>query len=408
MSPKTKAYILNLDIESDARMLRDRLNICNDALAYFYASSSILKAGTKAGLSLYDIAVMCCRDDNLGEIPSKLEVLFGMAGELAKSAIRNNRWGLDVASRAIQDQLSPHGGSLLTPNPKSSLSRKAASAFDLAGLARQKESIGSNAIPGMTQSAGSDSSSYSDDAENEECEEWAAEIINAVSLDTSSRLVTKPRSHSIESDTSSEEGGFWHTSPNSQDGSWDGSADEESESNTDEESLTWSPATSPSKEILGLSFMSENRMNKNAKPLNNSPILPNDIRHASNSQGNAAIKGLQTRLVPRVSVRVSFANINNMNSDLGIENENLRCFENNVDDGDEKDVDISSFKPVTKMGRSRSYSALSSLLSENQTNEEQKAAKNTPFTQDQYREYFIKFVDLVIVREITAAAGARG
>ena len=168
MSPKTKQYILNLDIEKDAKMLRDCLNISNEALAYFYASSSILKAGTKAGLSLYEIAVMCCRNDNLGEIPSKLEVLFGMAGDLAKSAIRNNRWGLAVASRAIQEQLSPHGGSLLTPSPKNGIGRKAASAFDLAALVKPKEFNTSQAVPGMTQSAGSEeSSSYSDDADVE-------------------------------------------------------------------------------------------------------------------------------------------------------------------------------------------------------------------------------------------------
>ena len=400
MSPKTKAYILNLDIEKDVKMLRDRFNICSDALAYFYASSSILKAGAKAGLSLYEIAVMCCRNDNLGEIPSKLEVLFNMAGDLAKSAIRNNRWGLDVASRAIQDQLSPHGGSLLNPNLKNSIHKKAASAFDLAGLARQKDGIGSNAIPGMTQSAGSDSSSYSDYAENEDCEEWAAEIVNAVSLDTSSRLMTKPRSHSIESDTSSEEGGFWHTSPNSQECSSDGSVDEESESN-DEESLNWSTATSPPKETLGLSFMSENLTNRNLIASN--PILCNAI-----SKDNNATEALQTGVAPRMPVRVSFANINNINLDLDTKNENRRCFEENDDDVDEQSFDFSSFKPVAKMGRSRSYSALSSVLNENHANEVQKAGKDPPFTQDQYRDYFLKFVDLVVVREITAAAGIRG
>ncbi|OEU13330.1 phosphatidylinositol 3 and 4-kinase, partial [Fragilariopsis cylindrus CCMP1102] len=73
MSRKTKKYILHLDIAKDAKMLQERFNICGEALDYFYASSSILKAGTKAGLSLYEIAVMCCRNDNLGEVPSKLE-----------------------------------------------------------------------------------------------------------------------------------------------------------------------------------------------------------------------------------------------------------------------------------------------------------------------------------------------
>jgi len=412
MSPKTKEYILNLDIEKDTKMLRDRLNICSEALAYFYASSSILKAGTKAGLSLYEIAVMCCRNDNLGEVPSKLEVLFGMAGDLAKSAIRNDRWGLAVASRAIQDQLSPHGGSLLTPNPKSSFSRRAASSFDLAGLARSKETNSVHAIPGMTQSASSeDSSSCSDDAEIEDCEEWAAEVINAVSLDTSSRLMTKPRSRSVESDTSSEEGGFWHTSPNSQENSWNGSVDGRSESNgEDEESVIWSPSTSPSNGTLGLSFMGESRMNGNMYSLGASHTICDDTKRTSNLQENCATKVLQTQVVPRMPNRVSFANINNINFDLDVEDQNRRCFQDNDNsDGNEKGFDISGFKPLAKMGRSRSYSALSSsTLCENQANDEKKTGKRTFSTLDQYREYYLKFVDLVVVREITAAAGARG
>jgi hypothetical protein len=411
MSPKTKQYILNLDIEKDAKMLRDCLNISNEALAYFYASSSILKAGTKAGLSLYEIAVMCCRNDDLGEIPSKLEVLFGMAGDLAKSAIRNNRWGLAVASRAIQEQLSPHGGSLLTPSPKNGFGRKAASAFDLAALGKPKEFNTSQTVPGMTQSAGSEeSSSYSDDAdaEKEDAEEWAAEIVNAVSLDTSSRFVSKPRSQSIESDTSSEEGGFWQTSPNSPEDSWNGSGDEEeSLSNIeDEDSVTWSPSTSPSTKTLGLSFMGKNHMNVGANLLDTSGILWDDGR-CSSFQENSATKALQYLVPPRMPVRVSFANINNVNFDRDVEDER----DHNEADSNEKvlDLDMPVPKPLSKMGRSRSYSVLSSSsIGENQAIEEQKMRKDVSFTEDQYREYYLKFVDLVVVREITAAAGARG
>lgn len=418
MSAKTKEYILNLDIEKDAKMLRDRLNICSEALAYFYASSSILKAGTKAGLSLYEIAVMCCRNDNLGEVPSKLEVLFGMAGDLAKSAIRNDRWGHAVASRAIQDQLSPHGGSLLSPNPKNSFVRKAASAFDLAGLDRSKETN----MPGMTQSAGSeDSSSISDDAENDDAGEWAAELVNAVSLDTSSRLITKPRSHSVESDSSSEEGGFWHTSPNDQENSSNGSYGEDSVSNgEDEDSITWSPATSPSRETLGLSFMGESRVSVDSfmgerhvsldvNQLNRSHALCDDRRNTPNFQENCASKALQAQVAPRMPVRVSFANIDNIDFDRNVEIENSRYFrDKDNSDSNEKALDVVLSKPLAKMGRSRSYSALSSSsMSENEGNDEKKGVKSTFFPEHQYREYYLKFVDLVVVREITAAAGAR-
>merc|ERR1712238_331525 len=225
-----------------------------------------------------EISVMCCRNDNLGEVPSKLEALFGTANDLAESAIRNDRWDHAVASRAIQEKLSPNGGSLLTPNLKNSFTRKAGSAFDLTGLARSKDFNGVTTIPGMTQSAGSDSSSCSDDVDNEDCEEWAAEVITAVALDTSTRLLKKSRSPSIESDTSSEDGGFWHKSPDSQDDSWNGSIGE-GLNDDEEDSITWSPVASPSKNVLGVSFM---------KPMTGSPLSRhNPLDMSYNPEDNA-------------------------------------------------------------------------------------------------------------------------
>lgn len=407
MSRKTKKYILNLDIERDAKMLRDRFNICSEALAYFYASSSILKAGTKAGLSLYEIAVMCCRNDNQGEVPSKLEVLFGMAGELAESAIRDDRWGLAVASKALQEQLSPHGGSLLTPRPKSNFGRKAASAFDLTCLARSNETNTPAAIPGMTSAGSDDSSTYSDDNENEDAEEWAAEVVNAVSLVTSTKLMAKPRSVSIESDTSSDEGGFWHTSPNTQDDSWSESLDE------DEDPTSWSPAGSPSNDALGLSFLNESRMNMNMSMTSNSLSMSyNPCDHdscTSNFQGTNETRSSQTHRSPRSPNRVSFANLNNINFE-DAQDKNHRFF-GEIDETDvkEKGHTIPDGRPFAKLGRSRSYSALSSTsIGENQANDEKSITKRTSITEDQYREYFLKFVDLVVVREITAAAAAGG
>jgi len=418
MSLKTKKYILNLDIETDAKMLRDHLNICSEALAYFYASSSILKAGTKAGLSLYEIAVMCCRNDNLGEVPSNLEVLFGMAGELAESAIRDDRWSLAIASKALQEQLSPHGGSLLTPKPKNNLGRKAASAFDLTYLARPNETNIPVAIPAMTQSAGSeDSSSYSDepeneDAQDEDAEEWAAEVVNAVSYGTSTKLMAKPRTESFDSDSSSEEGGFWHISPNTQNETWTESLDGGSESHEDEDSVSWT-ACSPPKDALGLSFLNETRMSMNMS------IHPPDMSHnncdhdkrISNFQETSATRRpSQFQLSPRPSNRVSFANLNNIKFDTDDENINYRVFgDTDESDAKEKGHKIPGARPFAKLGRSRSYSVLSSTsIGENQVDDEKKTLRRNFVTEDQYREYFLKFVDLVVVREITAAAAARG
>jgi len=48
-------------------MLQESLQIGTEALDFFRASNKILQAGVKAGLSLYDIATLCCRYDDAGK-----------------------------------------------------------------------------------------------------------------------------------------------------------------------------------------------------------------------------------------------------------------------------------------------------------------------------------------------------
>jgi hypothetical protein len=69
LSEKSKNYVLKLDIDADINILKEKLNICQEAVDYFRSSSKLLQEGVKAGLTLYDIAIMCCRNDDLGEIP---------------------------------------------------------------------------------------------------------------------------------------------------------------------------------------------------------------------------------------------------------------------------------------------------------------------------------------------------
>ena len=68
ISERSRDYILKLDIEADVRMLRERLHIPTEALDYFRASTMLLQAGVKAGMTLYDIAVLCCRNDDCGKL----------------------------------------------------------------------------------------------------------------------------------------------------------------------------------------------------------------------------------------------------------------------------------------------------------------------------------------------------
>ncbi|KAG7364528.1 phosphatidylinositol 3- and 4-kinase [Nitzschia inconspicua] len=390
MSKKTKQYIQNLDINKDVQILRERLNICDEALDYFYASSSILKAGAQAGLSLYDIAVMCCRNDNEGAIPSKLEVLFGMAGELAQSAIRNDRWGHAAASRALVEQLSPHGGSLLTPYAKkSTLSRRAASAFDLNEVALlsgiEKHSSADSNIPSMIQSAGSDSSSENGEAEIEECEEWAAQLIQDVSLETNQRLInSKPRSHSVGSDSSSDSStdGFWQKNPGSV-----GESDDES-------SINWSLSSSPPNNGFDGSFLHDSRMSYN--PFESARRSSFVVKDACDSAE------ILFTLPDRPPSKVTFAGVSPFGDD---EKEADARFKHSNSDVGNKPAGIPSVPQKGGMRRSQSYSALTSTIQDTvRSEEERKNVKKIPsFTDEEYKSYYQKFVNLVIVREVTSA-----
>mmetsp|Transcript_27405 Transcript_27405/g.62926 ORF Transcript_27405/g.62926 Transcript_27405/m.62926 type:complete len:441 (-) Transcript_27405:1157-2479(-) len=67
LSKKSRSYIMHLNIESDIRVLKERLHIQSEALDIFRASCKLLQAGIKAGLTLYEVALMCCRYDDAGE-----------------------------------------------------------------------------------------------------------------------------------------------------------------------------------------------------------------------------------------------------------------------------------------------------------------------------------------------------
>mmetsp|Transcript_29285 Transcript_29285/g.70566 ORF Transcript_29285/g.70566 Transcript_29285/m.70566 type:complete len:802 (+) Transcript_29285:1047-3452(+) len=403
MSQKTKDYILNLDIEKDAQVLREHLNLGSDALDYFYASSSILKAGTQVGLSLYDIAVMCCRNDDLGEIPSKLEVLFDMARELAHNAVQNGRWHHAAASQALAQQLSPQGTSLLSPTPGKGFGKRAQSAFDLNQLAHGLENIGQNtktdgAIPGMIHSAGSDSSSESGDAEGEQpddCEEWAANLIADVSMTTSTRFFnsTKPRSPSIESDGSSESGGFWQKSPGSvSDSSLDGSIDEDS--------VSWS-SNSPGRDVLEDSYLHDSRMSYNPfDTARRGSLIFDTINESKIGHG---LVDESSRPLTRAPSKVTFL------EPMIEKTEETKLKHSNSDVGEKPGL-LKLSNPKS-LKRSQSYSAMPSTHAEYVcVVEEVRSNKRSSLTEDQelqYRDYYLKFVDLVIARETTTAATSK-
>ena len=382
LSERSKNYILGLDIEADARLLRDRLNICKEALEYFRASSSILKEGVKAGLSLYDIAVMCCRNDNLGEVPSKLEVLFSMASELAHSAVKNGRWHHIAASRALADQLSPKGGSLLSISATGSL-HKSMSALNFPQMIEGKvvefHDAAKRELPGMIQSSASDSSSDTD------CEEWAANLIADVSLDKSISIInTKARSPSIESDSSSDSGssgsprGFWHVAP----GRFSDTFEQE------DDSVTLGTAENDESESVNGTGIDEDLGRESSNP------TAVGRRTSCMGMSNLPFTPEAAATTVRFSETCEFVP----------PPDSMKT----ISSWDDSDFVPPTFpKKLDRIPRSQSYSALSAVAEEKRVSADTKSLFNRE-EPEEYRKYFFKFVDLVIVREITAAARLTG
>lgn len=373
-----------MDIEQDAKTLHDVFNIDQKAIDYFCASSRLLKLGISKGLTLYDIACMCCRNDDLGELPSRLEALFSMAGDLAELAIQNGRWHHATASKALAEQIALNNGSLLG-TPRQSM-RKVKSSVEfghamngLAGLQGLMEN--DESMPEMVKSSASDSSSDTSETEpveREETEQWAAEMVLDVSMEKS-MSITKTRagrSMSIESEGSSDSSnkGFWQYSPrddsDDDDGSW--SSSDESEEPPAPPGAPDSPP-SPDKRFRRLSMTPA----FNAK-------LPIE------ALGNLAIPSY------RGPSKVKF-------DTETIEFDPVPSYE--VDSKLETlDIPEAPMMPAPmKMHRSQSYSGLSSAsnISKTRNNLADMARSDH---EDLYRKYFTSFVDTVINQEATAAA----
>lgn len=394
LSAEFKDYVLHLDIEADARLLHERLNICEEAIDIFRASSSLLKAGVKAGLTLYDIAVMCCRNDNQGEIPSKLERFSSMASELSSIAIENEKWHHAAASRAIEDQLTPKKSRQFTHGRAASCRlRKCVSSGEFLTLSGDSgesldEVIAKRESPGMTGSSASDSSLDAGDVlvETEECEEWAASIIADVSVDQVSPLTRRGvRSDSVASDDGSSDSllssspkGFWHvrpgTSPNDDD---------------DDESITWSPHSSPRGSAQESRFGS---------PPSSPPGHHFTLGVNANAKANTFSKRPSVHFAPILSDETPFMPALNI----------LNVKAAAADDVTPPKVEME--RQESGLTRSKSHPALShsfSQISSTSSSTEVASPRRRPkrFSEEyeNYRKYYEKFIDLVVVREMTAA-----
>lgn len=344
-------------------MLRDRLNICEEAVDYFRASSALLKAGIAAGLTLYDIAIMCCRNDDLGEIPSMMEKLFDVAADLATVAVANERWHHTTASQALENKLSSFRRpatevSACSGNKK--FMRKSFSNVEFVAFTSNELSVNlSNQVdesPALIQSNGSDSSSETDDDEAvEDCEKWAEQVIADVSLEKIGPLGRPFRSGSVSS-SSSDDGdsvecrGFWRVAP----------GQIKTDAVPDDSSGSWSIDFSP--------------LNAEIKDKLETTEAERTEEKLSTPKMVTFAKFPERNLVPPSTVNVTeFKSSSMLRNDNGT------------------------------MVRSRSYSGL--VDKDRGTRSESRMPYNFNLrkSENAYKKYFHKFIDLVIVRETSAA-----
>lgn len=378
-----KKYIQDLDIEADVRLLRERLNLCQEAVDYFRASSALLKAGVAAGLTLYDIAILCCRNDNLAEEPSMMEKLFKMASELAQVAVENERWHHSAASRALVDQLKPRDRLNFLKQATSSRFSRSVSSVEMATLPSHPSDHSLNRDEAQEPLAVLSDSDSSTDV-GDDCTEWAAELIASLTEHQISPACRTSRSMSVASDDSSSDGntsgsvkGFWVIAPGSV-----------KTSKADHDPVQWTPKMSPIVPSLQL----EVEAFELDPPLATSSGKENDEQRV-----------LKTPTVTFAPSKLGFlppATVSVVES---------------------KSIGYTKFDAVTNlpkadgsastgMIRSKSYSSLTARSPSGRVG--QHWMFNSPtkistlketFDYEQYQAYFHKFIDLVIVRETANA-----
>jgi len=372
LTKKSLKYIRGLDIEADVRMLRERLHIPQQALDYFRASSRLLKAGAHAGLTLYEIACLCCRNDNTGEVSSQLECLMTTAKDLASSAVHNGRWHHAAASRALAQQLCTAEN-----DPNKLTKEKQIDSNLFSELNNSSSQSPSNiAPPPMHSSESDDSSSDADDRDGDgddgECVEWAAAFI-ANKLDIipiSPQSKRRQRAHSVisssdsdnslsGSDSSSSQLGFWLVPPNSTE-------------QQDSEDVSWSPHPSPH---------------------------PSPITTPNHSRSDLGEHKLSTGSFEKPCLNVKF------NKDTKFVSKKITVAELPLD---AKNITVAPLV-LPPMKRSQSYSGttFNQMIRNNMLLRNNRASTCGNASTETFRTYLLKFIDLLATREISTKSGRK-
>jgi len=435
MSKTTQDYVLKLNIEDDVRTLKERLNIPQEGLDLFRASSKLLKAGVNAGMSLYDIAILCCRNDNNGEIPSNLESMLSMANEIAKSAVENRKWHHVTASRALAEMLNTTTNNESGyPTPvghiktetgfqRSSILKKSASSANFSSYAGILKPSSSNLkarfapLP-MEQCSGSESTCSEEGdilLENGDCHEWAASIIDGVKSDNNdicpSPTTRRQRALSIpcesmDDSTHSSKSignnsqlsvspiGFWCVPPGYSD-----SGEDESEGDIEQHDTFWSPHNSP----RTLPAFDPESFNLQLRNNTTESFVPPQSSTLCKISGLTSLLSFREETHKISNVSSSLQNI--MLSPKDCEEVKERKKIEVVDEHESlKNMAHNGTSPMNTLRRSSSYSALSLERDTNCHSHSDhahfpSAVAHNIQDYEKFRTYFHKFVDLLITRE---------
>jgi len=433
LSTRMKEYVNNLNIEQDVQILKDVLKIRPKALDFFRASSMLLQAGVRAGLCLYDIAHLCCRNDNNGEVPSKLEMLIEKSFELAISAVENGKWHHSAASRALEHQLatcnSPeeeepaYKNRLSSPFRSKRVLLKSASSVDLseekrkadvsgatlfAAYQRQHDSI--HSLPDSENTSGSDSDSCccdvlddtiadshylvsSEDLEqddHDDCEQWAASVIADVSLDPPPRnrsFSDSSSSNGGESNLSQSPAGFWQVRPGSI---------RTSTTRGHLKSVSWSALDSQSGSCSSMANNYDGAPNNNDDDdvISNSESptsVTNAVLGLLASAGNGTISPISSLSTPKTILSPPTSLQERQKTSEVMKRSQSYCALSLAPASGSRGKNINISKSAIRGGNKCSTSLLRSNTADH----------------DQLHEYYLKFIDLLITREIIGIANKK-
>jgi len=103
LNQESKLYIEQIDVDANARLLTEKLNMTPDSIKTMKITTMLLKKGAHSDLSLYDIANLICRQ-NLDE-PCSLEVLCKKAEGMIESQDNKEELFFQNLSKLMDEEI---------------------------------------------------------------------------------------------------------------------------------------------------------------------------------------------------------------------------------------------------------------------------------------------------------------